>query len=214
MDLYVSAVRGRLPESYGKEKTDKQYTGGAIFVDHKSRLVHHTHQFSTTAAETVNSKHNFERFCNSHGVKIKEYVADNNPFHSVDWKDDCKNQLQEFHYSGVGAHHQNYAERHILIILTTAWPILLHFAIHWPQKADTQLWPFAVDHTVYLWNNMPKIDTELSPLEVFTKTLFHNHHHLQCLHIFGCPVYVLDPKLQDAKKLPKWERRSRCGIYT
>ena len=30
--------------------------------------------------------HNFERFCNLHGVKIKEYIADNNPFHSVDWK--------------------------------------------------------------------------------------------------------------------------------
>ena len=213
VDLYVSAVRGRLPESYGKEKTDKQYTGGAIFVDHKSRLVHHTHQFSTTAAETVNSKHNFERFCNSHGVKIKEYVADNNPFHSVDWKDDCKNQLQEFHYSGVGAHHQNYAERYIQTIFTMARALLLHFAIHWPQKADAQLWPFAVDHAVYLWNKMPKIDTKLSPLEVFTDTLFHNHHHLQRLHVFGCPVYVLDPKLQDAKKLPKWERRSRRGIY-
>jgi len=87
VDLYVSAVRGRLSESYGKEKIDKLYTGGAIFVDHKSRLVHHTHQFSTTAAGTVNSKHNFKRFCNSHGVKINEYVADNNPFHSLNWKD-------------------------------------------------------------------------------------------------------------------------------
>ena len=77
--------------------------------------------------------------------------------------------------------------------------LLLYFAIYWPQKVDAQLWPFAVDHAVYLWNKMPKIDTKLSPLEVFTDTLFHNHHHLQRLHVFGCPVYFLDPKLQDAK---------------
>jgi hypothetical protein len=29
----------------------------------------------------------------------------------------------------------------------------------------------------------------------------------------GCPVYVLDPTLQDAKKLPKWNRRSRRAVY-
>ena len=37
VDLYVSTVRCCLPEFYGKEKTDKQDTGGAIFVDHKYR---------------------------------------------------------------------------------------------------------------------------------------------------------------------------------
>jgi len=36
---------------------------------------------------------------------------------------------------------------------------------------------------------------------------------LQRLRVFGCPVYVLDPKLQDGKTLPKWERRSHRGIY-
>ena len=56
-------------------------------------------------------------------------------------------------------------------------------------------------------------DTKLCPLELFTDTLHHSHHHLQPLHVFGCPFYVLDPKLQDGKKLPKWERRSRRGIY-
>jgi hypothetical protein len=48
---------------------------------------------------------------------------------------------------------------------------------------------------------------------MLTQTKFHNHHHLQNLHVFGCPVYVLDPTLQDAKKLPKWKRRSRCAVY-
>jgi hypothetical protein len=38
-------------------------------------------------------------------------------------------------------------------------------------------------------------------------------HHLQRSHVFGCPVFVLDPKLQDAKKLPKWSMRSCRGVY-
>ena len=93
MDLYVSAVRGRLPESYGKEKIDKHLTIFIILTN-----------FLLQQQKPSTQNHNYERFCNSHGVKIKEYIANNNPFHSADWKEDCKNQLQEFQYSGVGAH--------------------------------------------------------------------------------------------------------------
>ena len=32
-------------------------------------------------------------------------------------------------------------------------------------------------------------------------------------HIFGCPVYVLDPALQDGKKIPKWNPRARLGLF-
>ena len=91
--------------------------------------------------------------------------------------------------------------------------LLLHFAIHWPQAAEANLWPFAMDHAVYLWNQIPDRTTRTSPAEHFTSAAFRNHHHLQRLHVFGCPVYVLDPKLQDGKKLPKWNRRSRRGVY-
>ena len=90
---------------------------------------------------------------------------------------------------------------------------MLHFALHWPQVANSNLWPFAVNHAVYLWNNTPKHGTYISPFEHFTANTFANYAHLQQLHVFGCPVYVLDPKLQDGKKLPKWTRRSRQGVY-
>ena len=53
----------------------------------------------------------------------------------------------------------------------------------------------------------------MSPTESFTGIKHQNHNHLQRLHVFGCPVYVLEPQLQDTKKLPKWKRRSHCGIY-
>jgi hypothetical protein len=33
------------------------------------------------------------------------------------------------------------------------------------------------------------------------------------LRVWGRPVYVLDPRLQDGKKLPKWYPRSRRGMF-
>ena len=33
------------------------------------------------------------------------------------------------------------------------------------------------------------------------------------MHVWGCPCYVLDPKLQDGHKLPKWKPRSRRGMF-
>ena len=38
-------------------------------------------------------------------------------------------------------------------------------------------------------------------------------HTLRNVHTWGCPVYVLAPKLKDGQKIPKWEPRSRRGQY-
>jgi hypothetical protein len=40
VDLYCSSTNGRLPHTFGKEKSELQFTGGAIFVDHATRLIH------------------------------------------------------------------------------------------------------------------------------------------------------------------------------
>jgi hypothetical protein len=91
--------------------------------------------------------------------------------------------------------------------------MMLHFTLHWPQEARLDLWPFAVDYAVWLWNHLPDTTTRLSPIEFFTKTTFPDHRHLQRISVFGCPVFVLYPTLQDAKKLLKWQRRSSKGIF-
>ena len=31
--------------------------------------------------------------------------------------------------------------------------------------------------------------------------------------MWGCPIYILDPQLQDGPKLPRWEPRSRRGVF-
>jgi hypothetical protein len=91
--------------------------------------------------------------------------------------------------------------------------MMLHSIIMWPDQADLALWPFALDHTVFLWNNMPQRESKMAPIELFTGQKLSSYDHLQRLHVWGCPVYVLDPKLQDGKKIPKWQPRARRGQF-
>jgi hypothetical protein len=74
--------------------------------------------------------------------------------------------------------------------------MLLHMSLHWPEQADLELWPFALEHAAYLWNHLPRLDTRLAPQELYTSSLFVSYDHLARLHTFGCPVYVLHPRLQ------------------
>ena len=85
--------------------------------------------------------------------------------------------------------------------------------MHWPDAANLELWPYAMDHAVYLWNHLPRKDTLIAPEELFTGVQSVNYELLQRSHVWGCPAYVLDPALQDGKKLPKWKVHSRRGQY-
>jgi hypothetical protein len=73
--------------------------------------------------------------------------------------------------------------------------MMLHAIIHWPDQANLELWHFALDHAIYLWNNLPSKETRLAPLELFSSSRFDNVNHLQRARVWGCPTYVLDPTL-------------------
>jgi hypothetical protein len=90
---------------------------------------------------------------------------------------------------------------------------MMHQMIHWPACFDAALWPFAMEHAVELWNHMPQQRGGLTPLEQFTGTKSFSYDVIQRARVWGCPVYVLDPKLQDGKKLPKWSKRSHLGMF-
>jgi hypothetical protein len=214
IDQYISALPGRLPNTKGKEPKKDRYHGGTIFVDHASQYVYLRSQVSLTTGETLQSKKFFEQFALTSGVKIKSYWADNVPFDNEDFRSNIQRNNQTIDFSGVGAHHQNgVAERAIQTITSWARTMMLHSIIMWPDQADLALWPFALDHAVYLWNNMPQRESRMSPLELFTGQKFPSYDHLQRLHVWGCPVYVLDPKLQDGKKIPKWQPRACRGQF-
>jgi hypothetical protein len=210
----MSATHGRLPHTKGKESKSKKYTGGTIFVDHSTSYIHHANQVSLRVGETLKAKNTFERFAKECGHTVNMYHADNAPFRAEEFVRDCTNKGQTVDYSGVGAHHQNgVAERAIRTVTTWARTMMLHQVLHWPTEARLDLWPFALNHAIYLWNHMPKRGTRMSPVELFTGSKFPNYAHLQRSHVWGCPVYVLDPTLQDGKKLPKWKPRARRGLY-
>jgi hypothetical protein len=214
IDQYMSSFPGRLANSKGKEPKKLQYSGGTIFVDSASGLVHLSHQVSLKVGETLRAKKKFENYAKESGVQVKNYRADNVPFGTPEFLEDIKLNNQKIEFSGVGAHHQNgVAERAIGTITRLARTMLLQHAILWPDRADLKLWPFAMEHAVFLWNNLPKEDGALSPIEIFTGVKHDNYEHVARSHVWGCPVYVLDPKLQDGKKLPKWDPRARRGMY-
>ena len=88
---------------------------------------------------------------------------------------------------------------------------MLHAAIHWPEVADTSLWPMAVNHAVYLYNHVPNELTGLAPIDIFTHTHW-TQSKFHDLHVWGCPVYVLDSTITNGKKLPHWKPHSCHSI--
>ena len=70
----------------------------------------------------------------------------------------------------------------------------------------------AVQHAVFLWNHVPNPGTGLSPNDIFTKTRW-NYSKFHHLHVWGCPVYVLDKRIADGNKIPRWKPRSTCCMY-
>ena len=67
---------------------------------------------------------------------------------------------------------------------------------------DLSLWGFAIKHVAWIHNCLPSQTSWLTPLEMLTKTKA-DHKDLVHSHVWGCPVFVLDPKLQVGKQIPK-----------
>ena len=97
----------------------------------------------------------------------------------------------------------------------TQWArsMMIHSILMWPDQSQNvlELWPFALEHAAHVWNHMPRCDSKIAPIELFTNEKLTDYNAIARLHVWGCPVYVLDPKLQDGKKVPKWNPRTRRG---
>ena len=92
---------------------------------------------------------------------------------------------------------------------------MTHAALHWPDDGanSIRLWAFAVTHAAWLYNRLPNKNLGwMSPLESFTKTKS-DHRDLLRARVWGCPAFVLDPKLQDGHKIPKFNQRSQMGQF-
>ena len=216
LDQYVVKTPGRLPTGYGRETITNMFHGGTIFRDAASKYIHVQNQVSLGAGETVNAKISFKEWLwEQSRLSVKHYHSDNGVFAAELFKDACKEEHQSQSFSGVGAQHQNAeAERAIQTVMYMARSFMIHAALHWGSDGsdDLSLWSFAVDYAAWLYNRIPQRLSGITPLEMITSTKS-DHRDLLRSHVWGCPVYVLEPTLQDGKKLPKWNRRARMGQF-
>jgi len=176
-------------------------------------LIQIFHQPSLGSSDTLNSKIRFEKEAAHCGITVDAYHTDNGIFTKAQFREALSQSDQAHTVSGVGAHHQNgSAERAIKTIQDMSRAMLIHLSVHWPDEYHVDLWPFAMDYAVWLYNHTPQRDSGLAPMEIFCSIRL-NCEYLRRAKVFGCPSYVLDPKLQDGNKIPKWNPRARIGQF-
>ena len=167
-----------------------------------------------TAESTLAAKKEFEHRCAVRGVKVEHYHADNGRFAEPAFVNECKRCRQDITFCGVGAHHQNgISERKIKDVTLISRTLLLHAMRFWPEYINQMLWSFAAKCAQDRMNNLHiNLDGETPDMR-FSGVKKVNVQVRQ-YHTFGCPVYILDSRLQsNPKGVPKWEPRSRLGIY-
>jgi hypothetical protein len=215
-DQLICRTPGQLPKGYGRESTDCCFQGGAIYNDAASGLFWVENQVSHGANETVMGKSYFEQWLwDMAYMEVKHYHGDNGIFSAEEYRLECKENGQSQSLSGVGAQHQNArAERAIQTIMFMACIFMVHASLHWTDQGldDILLWPFAVKHAVWIYNRVPNCQSGLTPLELLTKSKADRHDILRA-HVWGCPAIVLEPQLQNNKKLLKWNRRAQVGQF-
>ena len=120
---------------------------------------------------------------------------------------------QAIHHSGISGHrHNGVAENATKNVVRTSRTMMIHAALRWPEHNKKDLWPLALSHAVHLHKKIPSMDNCLTPNKLWSRSKSSYSAVVQA-HPWGCPVYVLQPWLQDGGKVPKWEPRSRRGQY-
>ena len=213
IDQLVSAQPGLIPQASGF-LTSMRIWAATVFVDHVSDYVYVALMRDLTLSETLLAKTSFERHSAEGGVDIKAYRADNGRFSDKGFRDAINQCIQKIMFCGVGAHHQNgIVERKIKELTLIARTLLLHAIRHWPSHITTMLWPFALKEAAFRLNKLSfRPDGRTNEAAYFN--LDENIIETSMFHTFGSPCFVLDARLQSGMgSVPKWEPRSRLGIY-
>jgi hypothetical protein len=90
----------------------------------------------------------------------------------------------------------------------------IHANRQWLSAVNHYLWPYALRHASAVINNTPSLLQKCNnclPEQTFSKTSV-NINIKHCIPL-GCPTYCLNNKLQNQRKINKWEQHSRVGIY-
>jgi hypothetical protein len=210
-DQLEAGCPGRIPTTKGLPTT-KRYRYCSFWIDHYSKFIFPTFHETKAAAELIASKQAFQDFAARYQIKIKKIRADNGVYSSGPFQVSCAEHQQDLSFCAVGGHWQNgVAERFIGVITQMARTILLHAVTQWPSVLSEEFWPYAIRHACTFHNSSINPETNMSPHHMFTGSPA--PWRMKDFRVFGCPVFVLDKRLQDGDSLPKWKSRCWPGVY-
>ena len=213
IDQMVSPVPGLVAQLTSR-LTKARYKYATVFVDQYSKVGYVHLQKTATAEETIEAKTAFEQYAKSNSITVQAYHADNGIFRANLWRQACSSSGQALSFAGVNAHHQNgIAERRIRTLQDSTRTMLMHSKHRWNDAIDTHLWPFALKEANAINNDTPLLHRRDSKSATHLFTGLEVHIQSKHQHPFGCPIYVLDSKLQEDKPFGKWKQRSRMGVY-
>jgi hypothetical protein len=167
-------------------------------------------QKTATAEETLKGKQSFEQYSEQGGVRIHRYHADNGIFKAHKWVLACWAKGQNLSFAGVNAHHQNgMAKQCIRLLQELTCTMLIHACKCWPSSVMANLWPYALCMANTVLNKTPSMQEKArqTSQQIYSGVyVMPNPKHWKP---FGCPVYILDSKLQTGNIFHKWKQRSR-----
>lgn len=201
---FFGQAKGRL--------TKQRYKYATVFVDHFSRYTYVHLQQQLTGEETVKAKEAFELHMKTLGVTVRHYHADNGRFADNAFLKAVAQGRQTISFCAVNAHWQNgIAEKAIRDLREMARTQLLHALSSWPSAVDISLWSYSLRYAATIRNNVPMTNQKRTPLELVSGSKI--SANLKHFHTFGCPVFVLNHKLQAGNSIRPWLPRSRIGLY-
>ena len=141
VDQLQSPIPGLIAQLKGIPTTQR-YNAATIFVEHCNRSSYFHLQRSLSSGDTVRAKRVFERMCESHGVNVLHYHADNGRFADTMFLRDIEEKNQTIIYCGVNAHFQNgILEKEIHDLQDLTHTSLLRAMSRWPKVVANCLWP-------------------------------------------------------------------------
>ena len=74
----------------------------------------------------------------------------------------------------------------------------MHAAPGCPEDTfSTDLWPMEMYYAVWFYNRTPDMQSEFSAIEIWSRSILEPlSETLSNCHVWGCPTYALEPKLQ------------------
>jgi hypothetical protein len=86
--------------------------------------------------------------CQDYGVMPQSCLTGNiSVFTSCGFQEHQATFSQIILFAGIGDQN-GHAKHAIQTVMAIAWIMMLHATINWPDIADSQLWPMAVQHAV------------------------------------------------------------------